>query len=312
MAAAGTPPGFERAGSGEPGRSVSLLADGPAMIVEGNSPGVASGTPVATTTFGAGTGIPAFTYPFPFNNSYVVIAGLNTNFPYSTGGQLFYSQNGGDFSCSGTSVSSGQGNVNLILTAAHCLHDGSGTPEGASTNILFIPGRFLTQQPFETWSGFSIHIPASWYSGGNLREDFGFIVADPTSNTRGDLGAAVGTQGLAWNQPVFQEFWVYGYPQQSPWVGNRTAMCTGPTAVVDSAAPGTGPDPIGMGCNFTGGSSGAGWIVGAKTANRAYVNSVVSYKLTGNPNQPLAMYGPYLQTSFYSLWQVARVDDPTP
>jgi hypothetical protein len=256
--------------------------------------------------------MPAFTYPFAYNFSYVQMAYVNALIPYSTFGKLYFTNNGSDYVCSGTSVTSGAGNKSLILTAAHCLHNGDNSPSSWSSNILFIPAKLGASEPFGSWtaqpSG-NLWVSNSWYTGANPREDFGFVVTDPTSNACGFLAPCIGAQGLAWNQSPVQEFWAYGYPELSPFTGDRLIMCSATLSVLDGLVGGTGPLPMGIGCNMTGGSSGGAWVIFGKTANVGYANSVITYKYT-QPSQPDAVYGPYFATSFRTLWDTARVDAP--
>jgi hypothetical protein len=307
-AEANTPPRFyQEAAGGAQGTAFTLLADGPARGVNGHGIGGVSGNAEAKN-LGGGTGIPSFTYPFPYTLGYLQISGLNASAPYSTIGKLYYTQNGTPYVCSGNSVATGTaGNYNLVLTAAHCLHDGNGTEAGKSTNIAYVPAKLGASEPFGQYSASAIWVKTSWYSTGNEREDFGFIVTNP--NGCGDLADCAGAQGLAWNQKEFQDFWAIGYPAVSPFPGDRQVLCTASTAKLDTAIPGTGAPPLGMGCGMTGGSSGGGWAISFKTANMGYLNSVVAYKYT-TPNQPNAIYGPYFASSFESLWNSARLDAP--
>lgn len=52
-------------------------------------------------------------------------------FPFSTIGKLFFTQNGNNFVCSASVIGS-----STIATAGHCVHDGSGSPSGWSSNIM--------------------------------------------------------------------------------------------------------------------------------------------------------------------------------
>jgi hypothetical protein len=310
MAAAVPAPGLEPTTDVVPsqGQEVTLLADGPAQAVGGNGIGGVSGTLANSLIPGYNAAIPTYTYPFAYTTSYGDIFAPTPYAPYSTFGKLYYTQLGTDYVCSGNSVSSGQGNKALVLTAAHCLHAGNNLQSGKSTNIEFVPSVSNLNTPFGSWTAVTSYVKASFFANGNPREDFGLVVTDHNSNGCGYLGDCVGTEGLAWNQPVNQEFWAYAYPVAAPYSGLRLVLCSGSTAMLDTAMSGTGAPPMAMGCRFTEGSSGGGWVIQGRTAGLGYINSVVSYKYIA---QAWAIYGPYFGSSFGSLWAEAR-DDVVP
>jgi hypothetical protein len=301
-------PGLLRQASKSGATTTTLLADGAARVSSGNLIGGVSDLPKNFVLPGAGTGTPNFTYPFPYDVSNGGVFAPYPYAPYSTFGPLYFTQLGTDYVCSAVSVTSGQTNNSLILTAGHCLHAGNNLPGGWSTNIAFAPGRDPNGTPLGTWSDYDVLVRPSYYATGNIREDFGFVVSDPTSNACGYLGDCAGAMGLAWNQPVFQEFWTYGYPG-SPYTGVKLVVCTGPTAKLDDLADGTGALPLGMGCTMGQGSSGGPWVAGGKTAGIGYANSVVTHKYT-QPNQAYAIYGPYFASNLELLWNEARAITP--
>ena len=55
-------------------------------------------------------------------------------YPISTVGKLFFRQNGQDRVCTAAVIQR-----NTIATAGHCIHDGSGSDSGGSSNIVFCP-----------------------------------------------------------------------------------------------------------------------------------------------------------------------------
>lgn len=311
---AALPPPLEQTAYTGPVMQTLAQADGPAMAVAGiNKGGTETGASgINIPGAGSGSPMPAFNYPFAYNYSYVQMAYVNSLIPYSTFGKLYYTNLGTDYTCSGTSVTSGGGNKSLILTAAHCLHGGDNDPASWSYNILFVPAKLAASEPFGSWTdqpNGNVWVTNNWYTTADFRDDFGFIVTDPTSNVCGELAPCIGAQGLAWNQSPVYDFWVYGYPVQSPFTGDRLVTCSASLSVLDGSLPGTGASPMGIGCNMTGGSSGGSWIIFGKTANVGYANSVVSYKYT-QPSQPNAVYGPYFASNFSTLWESARLDTP--
>ena len=195
----------------------------------------------------------------------------------------------------------------MVSTAGHCLHAGNNSSSGWSYNILFVPGTQYGVNLYGTWAGYDWGVRSSWYASANDREDYGFVVTDHNSNVCGALGPCVGAQGLAWNQPVYQYFWAFGYPAQSPFPGDLLVWCTSATAKLDNLIPGTGALTMGIGCDMTGGSSGGPWVISGKVANKGFVNSVNSYKYI-SPSEPEAIYGPYFASGVQSLWDELRVE----
>lgn len=252
-----------------------------------------------------------YTYPFPYTFSYMA-GGLQQLPTPKTVGKLFFVQNGGSFVCSGTVVTGGGGGTNrLIDTAGHCVHDGSGSALGWSSSLLFCPGYWaggIPASPWGCWGWSDEWTTNAWFNSADFRQDFGFIVATHTSNTGfGDIAAVIGGQGIAWNQGSQQEIWSMGYPAASPFNGNTLIWTSSGVANIDDAGGGV-PYTWGIGSPETGGSSGGGWLIGARFSALGYVTGHNDYKYGG---QPLAMYSPpYDTTNHQALWNSARVDNP--
>lgn len=62
---------------------------------------------------------------------------------------------------------------------------------------------------------------------------------------------------------------------------------------------GCSPDPIGIGCDMTGGCSGGPWIWQFGVGN--YLNGDNSYRRSGKPQE---LYSPYFGKYAKSLWDV--------
>jgi hypothetical protein len=315
MAAAQPPPVIGRTAGSSQGSDKDLMANGPAMYVNGHTPGGAGSSPVTAAVPGSAVASATInlTYPFPYTRTQNPWPSLYDDFPFRTHGKLFFTNagyGGGTFVCSGTSVTSGVGgNENLVLTAAHCLNSGGdGNNVGTwSDNLLFVPGRRNSVNLNGSWGWIDAVIQTNWYTDANIRQDYGFLITADNPSTLSDY---VGAQGLAWNQSAVQQFWAYGYPAVSPFSGELMMMCTATTAVraAEAGAGGfaQGEQPLGIGCDMTGGSSGGGWIVWHNLLNAGYANSVNSFKYT-SPSQPNAMYGPYFDGNFQGLWDYARL-----
>ena len=129
IASAKPMPLMEVKGTGK-GVSLSAAAAASANLHPGFAPGNAPSQPPA-----AAIQLDAFmqpvtavsnyyTYPFPYTYSYIG-GGFQKQFPENTNGKLFFSQDGGNWVCSGTVVTDNGAEVNrLVATAGHCVNDG--------------------------------------------------------------------------------------------------------------------------------------------------------------------------------------------
>jgi hypothetical protein len=241
----------------------------------------------------------AFSYPYPYD-SFTPQSSLWNIYPYKVNGKLFFSNNGGNYVCSATSVASASGpsNENEIWTAGHCAANTSGNTHLWDTSAVFIPaynGNVANFDPFGefVWTGAAITTSA-WFNNSDLTEDEAAMTVGASSTTRRTLGNSVGWDGFAWNYPVNQQFVAFGYPAASPYNGLNMVEDIGATAGQDGNISGAnGTRPIVIGNPMTGGSSGGAWNIGWTSAGPGYINGHNDYKYS---NQPLAMYSPYQDT----------------
>lgn len=288
-----------------PATGPTVGANGPAGIAPGYAgasrtaaipvvPDVADTTgDTELATFGtSGT---AYTYPPPFTR-FNVPTFDRSQYPYRTVGKIFFKQYGVSYVCSGSVVG-----TNHVLTAGHCVHKGDNKTTGWSTNIVFVPAYNAGAAPYGQWTARQSITSTDWYSKGNpggLFRDWGGFSVNKIGTTR--IGNRVGYLGRAWNQGQKQHFNDFGYPAASPFNGSAMVTCQASTNKTDTVVPGA-PDPIAIGCDMTGGSSGGPWILrftpGASGPNN-YANGVNSYKYNNDPQQ---MYSPYADTFFQTF-----------
>jgi len=132
-------------------------------------------------------------------------------------------------------------------------------------------------------------------------------VAGPENLRCSSLAACAGTDGFAYNQPTSEQFFDFGYPADPPFTGYAMYVCVAATAVIDAnpgtlrVPPGAGPNPLGIGCQMTGGSSGGAWDIGWTPESSGYLNSDNSYSYTGCA----------LQTTVHSDSNNKRIDNGT-
>jgi V8-like Glu-specific endopeptidase len=97
-----------------------------------------------------------------FTSSQLVPLSADGIYPYRTVGKLFFTiPGGGTAECSGAVIK-----PRLVLTAGHCVHQGSGGNAGFFTNFLFVPAFRNGVAPFQSWSWASVTVTDTWATGG--------------------------------------------------------------------------------------------------------------------------------------------------
>jgi V8-like Glu-specific endopeptidase len=190
--------------------------------------------------------------------------------PTTTTGAVLFSRGGKGYICSGSVVNSEA--KNMVMTAGHCLYrDGQ-----YSSNVVFIPGFDEGAMPFGQWTAGVLAPSPQWISDQDFHYDWAFMLMLRDSAGR-RLADVTGSQGIAWNYPMNQHMWVFGYPAQPPYDGQQLWYC------LEWTWPdGLNKRNMGMMCTMNGGSSGGPWIMGGDTPAYAWVNGVTSYTYGNN------------------------------
>ena len=248
---------------------------------------------------------PNYDYPYPFTRR-TLEKQLQTVFPYRTVGVVFMRQDGVDYVCSGSSVQSKPRQV--VFTAGHCLFDGDGH---GSSHVVFVPAYRNGSAPYGTFAATFTWSFAVWKNGGNDAFDMGAFSVGRNSKGK-TLQSQVGALGFAWNQSRVQHWDLLGYPADYPFSGEKPVVCEASHAFDDAPVDNDGNpvtkgyDPIGVGCDMTGGSSGGPWILSLGRGN--YLNGLVSY---GYDSEPGGIYGPYFGKEANWLRCRAATGNPT-
>ncbi len=79
----------------------------------------------------------------PFNSSRLVPADARLVYPYRAVGKLYFKTAAGSFICSGSVIA-----PRLLLTAGHCVHDGS---NGFHSGFVFVPALYQKNAPLGLW-----------------------------------------------------------------------------------------------------------------------------------------------------------------
>ena len=226
-------------------------------------------------------------------------------------GKVLFTMDGVDYVCSGAVASDGSTTDAraLILTAGHCVYDESGS--GWAYNWMFVPnyedgGTIVTNPngthsftcgttPYGCWTATALVTTTAWANGGaslaGFNEDYAFAVVGlggKSGQSQAQLDATVGSTTVAFNQSHPTQVYSFGYPQGSPYDGQKLIHCAGK----DVADTWGGTTDTGLNCNMTGGSSGGPWYVGFGSAGtQGTLNSVNSFKYTSG-KMTKYMFGP--------------------
>lgn len=224
-------------------------------------------------------------------------------------GKVFFTLFGFNFFCSAaaaaTETAGGPGNRQLVLTAGHCLNDGSGT---FATSFVFVPAYNEGEAPYGIWPATNLFTTPEWNTGFGLAfsKDVGFArIALGTGDYAGEkLHNVVGAYDIEFNPPelIGKKIASSGYGIDV-WGGERPVITLG---TIDRFDPNFSPNPPGVPSEHTGGSSGGPWLSnylprfsgswGADKSNviigiNAYVNS-------GSP----VIYSPQMTSDIQTLW----------
>lgn len=224
--------------------------------------------------------------------------------PTRTAGKVFFSAGLYDYQCSGTATSSA--GRSLVITAGHCgyLLLSPGLANEVH-NWQFVPAYNRGRAPFGKWPARKLAAPDGWVGsnpppvigptgeplGGDSRYDVAAAIVAKSS--RGSLQSVVGARKPAFGLKRNQQYTAIGYPAAAPFDGEREWGCSSGFQGSDTSYD--PPQPIGITCDMTAGSSGGGWL-----DNKGHLVSVTSY---GYLDQPGVLYGPYFGSAIRAFYR---------
>jgi hypothetical protein len=270
----------------------------------GSVPGAFPGGRAAAADLWAAAVSPAYTYPYPYD-SFTPNQKSWKTYPYDVNGKLFFTNDGTNYVCSGSSVASASGTTdeNEVWTAGHCLVNTEENDQGVDTSAVFIPaynGNAAKKKyyaPFGefTWNG-GWETSGPWYNSRDLTEDEAAMTVDNSDRFKKDtLGDTVGYEGFAWNEAVDEQFVAFGYPEAAPYNGLNLIEDIASTAGQDAISGGADPtEPIVIGNPMTGGASGGAWDIDWTDTGPGDINGHNDYFYG---SEPLALYSPYQDTT---------------
>jgi len=221
----------------------------------------------------------------PFSSSQVLPDGARLSYPYNVVGKIFFENpaDGKPYICSGSVI-----NRRLILTAGHCVHEGSGGVKGYHTNIIFVPAYNKGSAPYGVWTYSWVITTRSWATGGGSvpnAADLAIIEVRDNNDKAGRpyaIGDAVGWLGYRTNGLVDNHTKKIGYPAGFDG-GEVMHQVDSQSFYMDS------DNTVLYGSDMTGGSSGGPWI-----ENFGYQSEGQSGGLQPWPNRVVGVtsYGP--------------------
>ena len=112
--------------------------------------------------------------------------------------------------CSASVVDSPRGN--LVLTAAHCVHEGAGG--GPFANVTFEPGFHDGIAPFGAWAVSQIFVAPGWEASSDPDLDFAFVTVRQDGNPA-TLQSLTGANRLAVDRGYTNTVTLTGYPDST-------------------------------------------------------------------------------------------------
>lgn len=189
-----------------------------------------------------------------FSSSRLVPLTADLSYPYSAVGKLFFTvPSEGNFVCSASVIAN-----RLVVTAGHCVHEGSGGAGGYFTNFLFVPAYRDGNAPFQRWTWSFVATSTAWMTGGGdvpNAGDWGILEMkdNVVSGVTRTIGSVAGKLGFATNKLAQNHLHLLGYPCNFD-------SCQKMHQVTSANGDLDAPNNVQYGSDMTGGSSGGPWV----------------------------------------------------
>ncbi|MEC3975724.1 trypsin-like serine peptidase [Amycolatopsis sp. H20-H5] len=191
--------------------------------------------------------------------------------------------------CTASVVHSDAGDV--LLTAAHCIHDGEGGDY--LSGITFAPGYHDGVAPYGFWDVGDEVVAPNWATSSDQDLDVGFATAHQTG-TKVSLESITGANKLATGSGFEQQITLTGYPDDA----ERPAVCETTTSQQDTFQ-------LRVGCvGFPTGTSGGPWVINtdAETRLGTVVGVIGGFEYGGD--DPDVSYSSYFDTDVATLYRM--------
>lgn len=227
-----------------------------------------------------------------FSSSRLVPDTARLYYPYRAVGKLFFKKGNQNFICSAAVL-----RPRLILTAGHCVHQGSGGAGGFFGNFLFVPAYHNGSAPYQAWNWRWVTTTSEWSNGGGAvpnKADFAIIELEDRrfgSQTK-KIGQVTGWLGYRTNALNPNHTKKLGYPGNHD---NAQIMHQ-----VDSQHfRNGGQSTVLYGSDMRGGSSGGPWVenFGVKAAGQTGGLAPWPNRIVGVTSYGYVAVGPKVQGS---------------
>ncbi|MFD2418231.1 trypsin-like serine peptidase [Amycolatopsis pigmentata] len=196
----------------------------------------------------------------------------------------------GSHYCSASVVHSPRGD--LVLTAAHCIHEGDGGDY--RTGVTFVPGYHDGTAPYGVWTATQLIVDHRWADSSDSDLDVGFLVVHQAGNPR-PLESETGANQLGTNHGFVNTVVLSGYSDDS----EEPTACRNVTGRQDSYQ-------MRIDCpGFQDGTSGGPWVTGAASASDVgtVIGVIGGYQLGGD--SPDVSYSSYFDDDIAALYAEA-------
>jgi V8-like Glu-specific endopeptidase len=190
--------------------------------------------------------------------------------------------------CTASVVHSGRGDV--LLTAAHCIHDGEGG--GYVTGVTFAPGYHDGVAPFGFWTVSDELVAPGWSESSDPDLDVGFATAQQVGTTE-PLERLVGANTLGIGSAFEQAITLTGYPDDT----ETPAVCHNTTSRQDTYQ-------LRVDCaGFPTGTSGGPWVTAPDPVTRlgTVIGVIGGFEYGGD--DPDTSYSSYFDTDVQTLYR---------
>jgi V8-like Glu-specific endopeptidase len=192
-------------------------------------------------------------------------------------GRVFFTLDGVEYACSAAVVAGVRADV--VMTAAHCVSDGSG---GWAQNWTFIPGYTAGRAPYGRYVAKTFYVAGRWADGSDEDDDVAFVVVKPAPGSPATGSPAKDVADLTGSEPIVFGYrspttTVFGYPAEAPYNGAKLDYCAGKVL-----ADPYGAADAGVRCAMTEGDSGGPWLSDFDPATGSgFITGVTSFKYAG-------------------------------